>query len=530
MPGSRIVRRSAVDFLRNFLLLFCLFAPSAWMIATIPPLWRDSDAYIQLTESPRVATYWGHAPAYCYAAKIPLFIGEQWEQWRGKIPAREDAKSSQTRLTDSGIWLLIISQHLALCAAALCFIHAISKRFWIRLALALFWAGNAMLYTFAHCVGSETLSMIVVVVLALKALRLVQHHPEPSWKDWYLYSIALWLCILSRQLNSCLIALLPLTYLLAWAQNRATSLLVSGDRKPLYLQRRAAIRHAVTAIAVGIACLAVASFFTRNLAGKTRFYPHSRVGFTFLWRLNFLKELSPESRTALLQKVAAQTHSEDARKLIALVEQMQVEGPDLHPGSFMQRALPLLFPQEPLPPWDKVDRAVNQMAFAFLLPPTAPHLHATKKDLVEALEMPPTEISAFLFATTTYYFQHKEDMPGCETLVTFRHTNADQISSIPFQHVYFRLWQSLSYNKALADWLVTLLAFIFASRKHLNSTTVPAFGIALVAVGLFIVAATCLLDEFSPRFGLPMWQLLFLSLLLFVGMTADLLIERRSTR
>jgi hypothetical protein len=490
------------------------------MIATIPPLWRDADAYVQATQNPLVATFWGHAPAYCQVVKVPLFLGEQLERLRGNIAARR-TDPSQPALTDSGIWLLIIGQHLALGIAIFCFIRAITNIFWIRLALALTWASNALFYTFAHCVGSETLGMIFIIVLALKALRLIQKGEEAGWTDWYVFAVILLLCLLSRDLNLGLVALLPAAFLIS----SALKMIAKQSRRS---RASADFRQAAIAIAVGIACIAIARSVPQGLARNSRLHPHSRLGFTFLWRLHFLSDLSADSRTALLRKVSAGTQSEDVRKLIALLGQMHDEKADLlNPGPFMERAIPLfggsLY-------WENLDRSLNKMAFAFLLPPTAPYLHAAKKDLVEALEMPPAEISAFLFASTTYYFKHKEDMPGCATLVTFRDTNADQIWSIPFQHVYFRLWQSLSYKKALAGWLVTLLAFIFASRRKLNSTTVTAFGIALVAVGLFIVAATCLLDEFSPRFGLPMWQLLFLSLLLFVGMTADLLTERRSTR
>ena len=140
-------------------LLLVLFAPSAWMIATVPPLWRDVDAYNQLVRRPLLATYWGHAPAYCYAAKIPLFLGEQWERWRGITSPK--AEIGSTPLTDSGVGLLILAQHVALCGAAFYFIIAISEVFWIRLALALAWASNALFYTFAHCIGSETLSVIL---------------------------------------------------------------------------------------------------------------------------------------------------------------------------------------------------------------------------------------------------------------------------------------------------------------------------------------------------------------------------------
>ncbi len=129
------------------------------MIATIPPLWRDVDAYNQLARDPLITTFWGHAPAYSYVAKVPLFLGEQIERWRGIAVASPE--SGLSPLTDTGVGLLIMLQHLALCGAAFYFILTITKFFWIRLALALAWASNALFYTFAHCAGSETLSVIL---------------------------------------------------------------------------------------------------------------------------------------------------------------------------------------------------------------------------------------------------------------------------------------------------------------------------------------------------------------------------------
>jgi len=518
------MRSPPFGFLKNCALLLCLFAPSAWMIATIPPLWRDVDAYNQVTQDPLVATYWGHAPAYSYAAKVPLFLGDQLERLRGI--AVSSPRNESPRLTNSGVWLLIVAQHLALCGAAFYFLFAISKFFWIRLALALTWAGNALFYTFAHCVGSETLSMIFIVIVMVRALGLIQNRYEPRWTNWYVFAIGLCLCLLSRHVNLWLILLLPAAFLLSWAQHRTSSLFASDDRQKRR-QRRVGTRDfrlAVIAIAVGIACVAAANSLVSGLARKTKFQPHSRIGFTFLWRLHFLKTVASPSRVALLQKVAARTHSMDARKLITLLGQMHEEGADLYAGPFLQRAIPLLFPLGGAVPWEKLDGALNQMAFAFLLPPTPEHLQVAKTEFAGALTMPVTELSSYLFEATTYYFKHKDEMPACATLVTFRDATADQIRQLPSQHHYFRLWRGLTYNKALMIWFISLLVFAAAARRRrTNVGAILAFGIALTMVGLLMIASTCLLGAFLPRYGLPMWQLLLLSLYIFVGRTADLL-------
>ena len=140
----------------------------------------------------------------------------------------------------------------------------------------------------------------------------------------------------------------------------------------------------------------------------------------------------------------------------------------------MQRAIPLLFPPGGAVPWEKLDGELNQMAFAFLLPPTPEHLRVARTEFVAALKMPVTDISFFLFVTTVYYFQHKDELPACAELVTFRDVSADQILQIPGQHLYFRLWRGLTYNKALVIWFISLLVFVvMATEKKRGGRSPP---------------------------------------------------------
>lgn len=524
MPDTPFSRRRSLAILRTTLLALCILAPSVWMIATVPPLWRDADAYVQLTENPVVATFWGHAPAYGYVTKPLLFIGEQWERWRGNISNRLPP-SAQPVLTDTGIWLVIICQHLGLAAASFCFIRAVSQLSWVRLGLALVWASNALFYSYAHCLGSETLGMILIIVLATLGLRLIQKGPEAGWTNWYAFAVVLEFCILSRDLNLGLIALLPGAFLLSWGWNRLSVFRTRDKGEAVRLRGRGAryLRQAVVAIAIGLACIPVAHSLKKNLARKTRMQPYSRIGFTFLWRLNFLDNLSLESRTILLRKIAARTHSNDARRVIALIGDMEAENAHMSSGPFMQRAI-LLFDG---PKWRELDRALNEIAFAFLFPPTPEHLQAARHDFGYALKMPPPEVTSYLFATTAYYFEHKEEMPQCAELVTFRGTTAEQITSIPSQHLYFRGWQSLGYNKVFLFWLLAFVAFaVEARRRRLDLRAISSYGIALTGVGLLICGTACLLHELEPRFALTLWQMLLLSLCVFVGQAGDFIASK----
>jgi hypothetical protein len=253
------------------------------------------------------------------------------------------------------------------------------------------------------------------------------------------------------------------------------------------------------------------------------------MGYTFLFRLQFLKALPPPARTALLKKVLARASSNEARQLITLLEQMHDQGADSSPQAFNERAAALLYRSETLIPWEKLDERLNEMAFAFLLPPVPELCQAARTDFAAALKTSASEIIDNLFETTGYFFEHRDQMPGCASLFTFRNSNAETISQIPSKHSYFYLWRGMTPNKLLSLWFLSLLALLGIARwKKVNVTAIASFGIALVAVGLLITTANSLLTEFLFRFVLSIWQLLFLSVSIFAGLTADLLAARGS--
>jgi hypothetical protein len=373
--------------------------------------------------------------------------------------------------------------------------------------------------------------LILVVLFVAKALKLVQSRDQARWTDWCVFAIGLCLCLLSRQVNALLILLLPAAFFLSSIQNLISSYFAADDeqRRRLRWLRTRSFQQAVIAIAVGISCVLIAGSLTQILARKTRFHPHSRMGYTFLFRLQFLKALPPPARTALLKKVLARASSNEARQLITLLDQMHDQGADSSPQEFMERAIAVLYPSERLIPWEKLDERLNEMAFAFLLLPPPELCQAARTDFAAALKTSASEIIDNLFETTSYFFEHRDQMPACASLFTFRDSSADTISRIPTEHSYFYLWHGMTPNRLLLLWFLSLLALLGIARwKKVNVTAIASFGISLVAVGLLITVANSLLTEFLFRFVLSLWQLLFMSLSIFAGLTADVLAARGS--
>src|SRR5438552_16307348 len=94
-----------------------LAIPSVWLLLALPPLWRDADAYVQAVFPPSAETVLRHGPLYCALNRIPLWLGYLVS---GTGPAVSLAHFIRhTRLTDQGVFILVLFQHLALVLGAL---------------------------------------------------------------------------------------------------------------------------------------------------------------------------------------------------------------------------------------------------------------------------------------------------------------------------------------------------------------------------------------------------------------------------
>ena len=307
-----------------------LLAPSLWMLSVIPPLWRDLDAYIQVTYPLGIMTILHFRPLYCFVARIPLYLGYAIDCLRAGTLFPTPGFFLHPTLSDSGVFLLLLSQHVALWCAAFYLIALTSRLFWVRLVLAVAWAANPLFYTFAHCVGSEALSTILLLLVGAAGLRIVRHPRSVPRKEWLLFGILLWLCILTRHINAVLAGLMPLTFFLLSAQ-RLT--MIPFTRLQLLrrwrrLRARQDLQKATLAVAVGISCIAFANISLRGLCHAVHIPYHSRVGVNFLSRLDFLIRLPAETRNQLLDKVARNTSSPDVKKVISLLRESFSEAPN----------------------------------------------------------------------------------------------------------------------------------------------------------------------------------------------------------
>ena len=520
-------RPRLVRFVAQAILAAVILTPSIWMLSLIPPLWRGVDAYVQVTQPPGPGTILQWGPLYCFVARIPLYFGYAIECVRAGAPFPTPVFFIHPILTDSGVFLLLLSQHVALCSVAFYFIAVTTRLLWVRLILAVLWGVNPLFYTFAHCVGSETLSMILVLLVGATGLRMIRHPRKIPRKEWLLFGILVWLCILTRHINATLAGLLSLTFFLLSAYRLIMIRFARSQllRRWQRLRARQALQKATFAVAVGISCIVLANVSLRGLCYAVQIPYHSTVGFTFLFRLKFLAGLPVEERNQLLDKVTKNTGSTDVKKLISLLRNaFPDETPNWDVMAFRKKAQASLFPPQTDPREEKFYPVLNRTAQAFLYPPEKIFLSVVATDFKRSQEATIPTVVRQLFADTTRYFSHPELVPDQAALFTFRDKSSAQIMAIFKKHSYFHHPKNFGYNAFLFFWCVNLaLLAVVAKVWTKELAAVSSYAAALTLVGLFMMLANCFLNVFQPRYTLPMWELTVVSLSILFGETVGYL-------
>jgi len=484
--------------IKIIVLALCLAAPSIWMLASVPPLWRDADAYNQVSASPARATAAGHGLLYCLVVRGPLYAGYVVERISGTTEPAKESFFRSPQLTDTGVSLLITAQHLALIAAALVLITSISRHAMIRVALAVFFASNPIFYTFAHCVGSETLSMICVLAFATFGLLAVRTPGVVTWRIWLAGGASLLAALLTRHANSLLILVLPLTFFVG---------ALTGDA-------RLKLRRALIALAIGLSCLLLARGAAHAVCATEglRFYP--KLGFTFIWRIGFLHRLPPLERSELLSRIERRTKTADGRTAVTVYRDLLAEDRPLHYQTVMDRMRNALAPPDVRVKARRVHEALNDVASAFLLPPSAEHWAAAHHDIAQAGNWTLVQISKFLFFTTSYYWDHAQRVPKWTKLVTFRDYTREQLLAIPAEKPYFGLWQRLSMKSVvfLATGAVLALALLGTLRRQ-EQLSISIYLFVLLLIGGSMIGLTALVGDLIPRYTLPLWEVSWIVLM-----------------
>ena len=484
---------------------------------SVPPLWRGVDAYNQTVRPPGLVTILLHAPLYCTLSRVPL--------WFGYLISRSGPAESlgyfikHSQLTDAGVYSLVVLQHVALVSGAVYLIYAIARRLLLRLFLAVLFASQPLFYAFAHCVGSEALSMILMLFLAASGVRLMLRYPDIGARDWIVFTALVATGCLTRHINCVLAAVLPITMFVIMIE-RGFRLLVAGQKTnaAANLQFSKAWKIFLVSVASGLIGLFCATSATHFLCWGARTPWRSTFGYTFLWRFDFLGTMQLPQRRALLDLVASKCKRLESRQLLDLLGTWIDRNKVWEPGGFIQEAHSSFSDSEMKYHGEKFDRVLNEIASGFLYPPPAPLRSVALRDFKMATELSESDIVQFLFVNTDYFFSHRDKMPHCSNLKTFREppkqfNNARKL-------FYFRFWKLVSFRAwAVLGAVLFFLAIIVDYKRGTANAPTIVYAACLSLVGIGMGLLTFFFAQLQPRYVLPMMELLLLSMIILLGVT-----------
>ena len=508
--------RNVKKLVATALPIVVLATPSFWLMLAVPPLWRVSDAYVQTVYPPGAATILAHGPLYCTLSRVPLWFGYLMSGAGPAVGLGHFIK--HTQLTDAGVFALLFLQHATLWCAALYFINAITATLSARLLLAIFFGSHPLFYTFAHCVGSETLSMIVAVFLAGAGLRIVLRYPDIIVRDWIIFGALLCSSILTRHINCVLAALLPLTMFLIAVGNYLRIFVVQlHARSTAHFELGKAARVWGTSIAIGVAALILATSITHLLCWRAHIHWRSNFGYTFVWRLNFLERVPATSRDEFLSATASKCQLPETRELLAMLANWFGQNKRWNPAQFVREAGAALFSSSGKFQAEKFDRCLNEMAYTFLSPPSAALRSAALDDFEYATQLREADLAHFLFVTTDYFFNRPSRTPQLAQLKTFREPRTELIDAS--KGFYFRWWNPISFRAGSVIALFLLLVTCLMNIKFKTAGgSIILYAAALFTVGVIMVLLNCFFVEIKPRFSLPMMEFLLLSIMILLSL------------
>jgi hypothetical protein len=509
--GIQKTKDELLKHLRSFPLLTALILtlPSLYFLAFVPPLWRDSDGFFQVASPLSYLTVLQWPPLYCFAARVPVLFGALMV---GAAPA-QGLSFNHPVFTDSGVFYLLLVQHILLICVLLLACVTITERRWLRGSVAALFASNPALYAFASCVGSEALSNVTTLLVAVIGLRFLRN---PSLKhSWFLF-VALLAGILTRHVNGILSGLVPGAMLLIIVLPALSRVSFDSCSGRGHRDHEKLLRMLGLSAFVGVASIVAASATVWVICRIDKIPDVSRFGYIFQWRLDYLAKLQPQDREATLAAISKQlndpatTYALD--QLSARLNLKQPWTPDV-----VSTALDKRLKFEERKSWKDsiaaVDRRLNKLAVAFLFSGDRYLYQAILDDFGASLRFSPDQICREPFDATDWLNARidQKDFNLIRGLATFRHPAGTFLNDWS-HNFYFNWWREIPL------WLLALLTILeisiglaWNSFDHSRSETF-LFALGLLVTGGVLCLANCSLTALAPRFILSSYILFLLAL------------------
>lgn len=493
-----------------------LFAPSAWLLLTVNPFWRDIDGYNQVTLPPGPMTVLQFSPLYCFGARIPLYLGYVYETIgaAGRVPIGTFLNSPI--LTDSGVFLLVAAQHLGLLCAQWFLLRTIPAKPVTKLILAALLALNAPFYTYTHSVGAEALSLSAMLLFVAWAFR-VWRLRRGNKLAWVWFGSSFVFCALIRPVNAVLAMLVPTAFVIqALAETTQSAFRRSSARFSRRLFKRRLLFCGL-AVLIALLSLAVADRSVRYICRASKLKYRSTFGLIFEWRLNFLSKMDETERTKMLGRLSGRVEDPVVKQMIAETSAGVTASKGWDPQACTNKFVEIIERSGATADVGyQLDLSRNRVAKTFLLSREPSFWRAVGNDFLAAFDFSQRELATFPIATTLYCFGRIQEMPQLPKLATFRGPTAEAALAAQEQTRYYWLL-NIRFRNLLLIWAALTATACVLNRGR---RFVP-FSIALICTATLMVLLTCFLSELLPRFLLPFWVLYVAATLLSLSSICD---------
>jgi hypothetical protein len=481
------------------LAIFLLFAlVGAFLLLDCPPLWRDYDGLIQISNRPNDMTILQYPPAYPFFSRMHVYAAEIISGWVHHVKTAIHIRKAVT-LNDAGIHALVVSQQLAL-ALALTYFTLLGAPGWKgRLLIALLLISNAAIFIPAQLISTEALSQSLLVLFVALGLRLFRAERLSAWACGG-YALVLIALILTRHANAVFAMLLPLAYFFAsFAGGRAR-----------------AWKLAALYIGLGVVCILASDLATRALCHVFDVEYRNISARGTSEKLGFVDHMTPPERGAFLARLQAQASDPIVKEAIPLLarhaawteQREEIE-------TLLRRTSPDL-PEEKL--HVAADAYLERVAGLFY----ATHNHyllmemnqATWRTLAQATAgdvsryfLRTAAWSIDLYPTQASLDKRTHDLAVCSPAAK------DRIVAFE-QNPWLRLWDWAPNGAFLLLSALVSIALLF---RGIGDAAAQRYAIAIGIVSVVSTVMTFYFVNYQPRFTSVVASFAFLSLGLVIG-------------
>jgi hypothetical protein len=528
--GRRWFGPNGTEVLRHAFLLLILTVPSLYISLTVPPLWRDEDAFNEIasTFAPRGIIH--YLPGYSLGGRLIVCAGSIVGSLSGGrgIP---NLSIDLPPLNDAGIYTLVIAQHLFLILSLWFAVRTLSQHFPLRALFAMCFALTPFLYIYANCIGSEAFSNPLIYLITACGWNCIRTKELNSRQVLICFGLLV-AAALTRQINVVLAAALPIALLPLTGKEliHLGATINATNRESRFRYTRLFLIFVV----VGLSAIGTSLIVQQTLCWFYRVPFRSTFGETFLYRLNYFGILPEQERTAILTAIGAKVGDP------VVTEALEALGRSLNQGErwtnmFLYYKIDEILLRNGL--GDKEGRTwqihlkLNRIATCVLLSGEPNFRNTVWRDFVLSpffvqadLAYPPFELTDWVRQQLAY--PRYERMRG---LASFQHQEGYYKASwlrLSYAHLFKRV-PMLEMACLAVALTITLVGLGLISRPRDAVTEAGAwYAGGLIVTGLLVSFSTCLSTYFQGRLYLPVYSLFQMGMLLAVAMAANVLRDR----